>query len=102
MKRTAPVIGLVSVLALSACAVAPPQGPTVMALPGQNKSFEAFQQDDAICRSFAMQQTGGASSAQAANHSAVGSAALGTALGAGVGAALGGIGGAAGAGAAIG
>lgn len=102
MKRVVPLVGLASVLAVSACAVAPPQGPTVMALPGQNKPFEAFQQDDATCRGYATQQTGGATSAQASNNSAVGSAALGTALGAGVGAALGSVGGAVGAGAAIG
>jgi hypothetical protein len=95
-------VGLLSVLALSACAVEPPQGPSVMALPAQGKSFEAFQQDDGICRGFATQQTGGASAAQAANGSAVGSALIGTALGAGVGAALGSVGGAVGAGAAIG
>ncbi|HET6607039.1 MAG TPA: glycine zipper family protein [Rhodopila sp.] len=102
MNRAVPAIGLVSVLALSACAVAPPQGPSVMALPAQGKSFDAFQQDDAICRGFASQQTGGASASQAATNSAVGSAVLGTALGAGVGAALGSVGGAVGAGAAIG
>jgi outer membrane lipoprotein SlyB len=73
-----------------------------MALPAQGKPFEVFQQDDVACRGFATQQTGGASSAQAANNSAVGSALLGTALGAGVGAALGSVGGAVGAGAAIG
>nr|WP_294545726.1 glycine zipper family protein [uncultured Rhodopila sp.] len=102
MSRAIAAVGLVSVLALSACAVAPPQGPAVMALPAQGKSFEAFQMDDAQCRGFASQQTGGASAAQAANNSAVGSALLGTALGAGVGAALGSVGGAVGAGAAIG
>ena len=102
MNRAVPAIGLVSVLALSACAVAPPQGPTVMALPPQGKSFEAFQQDDAVCRGFAQQQIGGASAAQAANNSAIGSAVIGTALGAGLGAALGSVGGAVGAGAAIG
>jgi hypothetical protein len=102
MARAIPALGVVSVLALSACAVAPPQGPSVMALPAQGKPFEAFQQDDATCRGFATQQTGGASAAQAANNSAVGSAVLGTALGAGVGAALGSVGGAVGAGAAIG
>jgi hypothetical protein len=73
-----------------------------MALPAQGKSFDAFQADDAACRGFASQQTGGASAAQAANDSGVGSAVLGTALGAGVGAALGSVGGAVGAGAAIG
>ena len=102
MTRAMSGLGVVSVLALSACAVAPPQGPSVMALPAQGKSFEAFQQDDAACRGFATQQTGGASAAQAANNSAVGSAVLGTALGAGLGAALGSVGGAVGAGAAIG
>jgi hypothetical protein len=102
MARAISVVGVLSVFALSACAVAPPQGPTVMALPAQGKSFEAFQQDDGLCRGYASQQIGGASSTQAANNSAVGSAVLGTALGAGVGAALGSVGGAMGAGAAVG
>ncbi len=102
MTRAISALGVGSLLALSACAVAPPQGPSVMALPAQGKSFAAFQQDDVTCRGYATQQTGGASSAQAANQSGVGSALLGTALGAGVGAALGSVGGAVGAGAAIG
>lgn len=102
MTRALTALGAVSVLALNACAVAPPQGPSVMALPASGKSFEAFQQDDATCRGYAMQQTGGAYPAEAANNSAVGSAVLGTALGAGVGAALGSVGGAVGAGAAVG
>jgi hypothetical protein len=102
MTRTIPAVGLVSVLALSACAVAPPSGPSVMALPPAGKSFEAFQQDDYTCRGYATQQTGGASAAKASSDSMVGSAALGTALGAGVGAALGSVGGAVGTGAAIG
>jgi hypothetical protein len=102
MRRAPTILAVTSLLGVSACAVAPPQGPSVMALPQQGKSFEAFQQDDATCRGFASQQTGGASAAQAANNSAVGSAVLGTALGAGVGAALGSVGGAVGAGAAIG
>lgn len=102
MTRAISALGVVSILALSACAVAPPQGPTVMALPQQGKPFEVFQQDDATCRGYASQQTGGASAAQAASNSAVGSAVVGTALGAAAGAALGSVGGAVGAGAAIG
>ncbi len=102
MTRAFSAIGLVSVLAVSACAVAPPQGPSVMALPAAGKSLQAFQQDDASCRGYATQQTGGASAAQAGTNSAIGSAAVGTALGAGVGAALGSVGGAVGAGAALG
>jgi hypothetical protein len=71
-------------------------------MPGQGKSFEAFQQDDATCRGWATQQTGGVQPGQAATNSAVGSAVLGTALGAAAGAAIGSVGGAVGAGAAIG
>lgn len=102
MRRVTTCVGLVSALAVSACAVAPPQGPSVVAMPGQGKDMAAFQQDDMTCRQFAFSQTGGMSAAQAGNNAAVGSAVLGTALGAGVGAALGAVGGAAGAGAAIG
>ena len=102
MKRAISGLGIVSVLALSACAVAPPQGPSVMALPPQGKPFSIFQQDDMTCRGYASQSIGGMDAAKAANDSAIGSAAIGTALGAGVGAALGSLGGAMGAGAAIG
>ena len=73
-----------------------------MALPGQGKNFQAFQQDDVACRQYAWQQTGGASPGVAATKSAVGSAVVGTALGAAAGAAIGAASGAAGAGAAIG
>ena len=89
MRRATVLIGLASTLALGACAVAPPPGPSVMAMPGQGKSFEAFQQDDGYCRQAAAVSTGGASPAVAATNSAVGSAVLGTALGAATGAAIG-------------
>ena len=102
MRRAKLLIGLASTVALSACAVAPPPGPSVMAMPGQGKTFAEFQQDDGYCHQAAAQSTGGASPAVAANNAAVGSALLGTALGAGIGAALGSVGGAVGAGAAIG
>ena len=103
MSRTSLSVAVLATLGLSACAVAPPSGPTgVMALPQQGKSFQVFQQEDYSCRMYASQQTGGAAPAQAASNGAVGSAVVGTALGAGVGAALGSIGGGAGAGAAIG
>lgn len=101
MRSATRFLSLASVVALGACAVAPPPGPTVMALPGKGKSMQAFQQDEYTCRQYAASQTGVAP-AQAANNSAVGSALVGTALGAGVGAALGSVGGAVGAGAAIG
>jgi hypothetical protein len=101
MRRIVVVL-IPAALALNACAVPPPTGPSVMALPGQGKNFEAFQQDDAACRQYAGVQTGGASPGAAATQSAVGSAVVGTALGAAAGAALGSVGGAVGAGAAIG
>jgi hypothetical protein len=95
-------IGVVSVLALSACAVAPPSGPRVMALPSAGKDFATFQREDATCRQFASAQSGGAASAQAATNNAVGTAVVGTVVGAGLGAALGSLGGQVGTGAAIG
>ncbi|MDE2334527.1 MAG: glycine zipper family protein [Rhodospirillales bacterium] len=93
---------LVLPAALAACAVAPPSGPDVVAMPGQGKNLATFQQDDLACRSYASQASGGAQAAQAATNSAVGSAVLGTAIGAAAGAALGSTGAAVGAGAAIG
>jgi hypothetical protein len=102
MRRTMTLLFPVTALALGACTVAPPPGPSVMAMPGKDKSFEAFQQDDIACRQYAWQQTGGVPPAAAATQSGVGSAVVGTALGAAAGAAIGSLGGAVGAGAAIG
>ncbi len=102
MSRTRLTIGLASVLALSACAVAAPTSPGVMALPGAGKSFDVFQQDDGMCRQYAYESNGGAAGAQAATNNAVGTAVVGTAVGAGLGAALGSLSGQMGAGAAVG
>ncbi len=77
------LLALAATFSLGACAAPPPAGPSVMALPGQGKNFDAFQQDDALCRQFAFQQAGGASPSAAATQSGVGSAVVGTALGAG-------------------
>jgi hypothetical protein len=101
MIRASRIAVLASLLALSAC-VAPANGPTIAVMPGQGKSFEAFQQDDLVCRQFANQSIGFASPGQAAAQSAVGSAALGTAVGAATGALIGAAAGNPGAGAAIG
>jgi len=103
MRRNIGVIATVTgAMALVACAVVPPSGPTVMALPGQGKTFDTFQRDDYVCRAFAQQQTGNPVPSQAATNSAVGSAIVGTALGAGLGAAIGAATGTAATGAAIG
>ncbi len=101
MRRLGLPFALSSALLLTACAVPPPRGPGVMALPPQGKPLQSFQQEDAYCQSLASQQANGADS-QAAESNAVGHAVVGTALGAGVGALLGSASGHAGAGAAIG
>jgi hypothetical protein len=92
---------LMVVAALSACATMP-TGPSVMVLPGDDKSFDQFRIDDFVCRQFAYEQVGGVAGQQAAQNSAVTSAVVGTALGAAAGAAIGSASGDMGAGAAIG
>jgi hypothetical protein len=69
MSRIASPALCMGVLALGACAVPPPAGPSVMALPGQGKTFAAFQEDDVACRQYAAQQTGGVSPGMAATNS---------------------------------
>jgi hypothetical protein len=76
---------LVGTLARGACAVAPPMGPDVLALPQEGKDLARFQQEDGACRQYASAQIGYGSPAQAASQSAVGSAAVGTAVGTGTG-----------------
>lgn len=97
-----PIALLIAALALSACVVAPPTGPSVMALPAQGKSFEQFQQDDATCQQYASARIGNGSPQQAANESGVSSAVVGTAIGAAAGALIGAAAGDPGVGAAIG
>ena len=74
-------------LLLQGCAQAP-QGPSVQVLPGRGKSFEAFAQDDAVCRGYA--SSAGQGQVVRANTLAIGGAVLVTVLGAGLGAAAGG------------
>lgn len=103
MRRQAARVSAVALtlVVLGGCVVAPPTGPSVAVMPGKDKSFEAFQADDATCRQFAAQQIG-ISPAVAANQSLVGSAVVGTVLGAAAGAAIGAAAGNPAAGAAIG
>ena len=93
---------LAGLLALGACAVAPPTGSSVLMFPPQGKDLAQFHKEDAACRGYAQQQIGYGSPQQAANQSAVGSAAVGTLVGGAAGALLGAAGGNPGAGAAIG
>jgi outer membrane lipoprotein SlyB len=77
----------IAACSLAAC-VHIPVGPSVMALPGEGKSFDEFQADDAACRDWAAYATG-VSSRRAANDTALAGAAVGTAVGAATGAAIG-------------
>jgi len=75
-------------LSLAGCATVP-DGPTVMVLPGQGKSFEQFQQDNRICRQYAYNEIGGTSAQRAANATTLKSAGVGALLGGALGAAAG-------------
>lgn len=94
------ILGLAG-LGLSACAVPPPSGPTLMALPPQGKDFALFQREDMACQRNAGLAIGYVDPSQATN-AAVGSAVVGTAVGAAAGALIGAAAGNPGAGAAIG
>lgn len=67
-----------------------PTGPSVMVLPGTDKSFDQFRSDDHLCKQYASQQGGSQTTGQASIASGVESAAVGSALGAAAGAAIGG------------
>ena len=93
---------LAAAFGLSGCVAPPPSGPTVLAIPGPNKTFAQFQAEDGACRNYAQTVIGPTSPSQAAAQSGVGSAAVGTVLGAAAGAAIGAAAGNPAAGAAIG
>jgi len=88
-RRPIKFAALLLPLWLGACAVEAPTGPSVPVMPGDGKTLGQFQQDDATCRQFATQQTGGVSPGAAANQAGVGSAVVGTGLGAATGAIIG-------------
>ncbi|MDY0057847.1 MAG: YMGG-like glycine zipper-containing protein [Methyloversatilis sp.] len=77
-------------LALLAGCASTPSGPSAMALPGSGKSFDQFRHDDALCREYAREQTGGSDANEAARDAGLRSAAAGTAVGAAAGALIGG------------
>ncbi len=95
------ILGLAG-LGLAACAVPPPNGPTIMALPPQGKDYAQFQREDGTCQQNAAAAIGYQNPSAAATNAAVGSAAVGTAVGAAAGALIGAAAGNPGAGAAIG
>ena len=91
---------IVGAVLLTGC-VSVPTGPSVMVLPGSGKAFEQFQNDDAVCRQWAADQTG-TSTKKAAAETTVTGAAVGTVVGAALGAAIGAAAGAPATGAAVG
>lgn len=101
MLKRASVCALAALGLLAGGCVTMPPGPSVMVLPGHDRSFEQFQEDDWTCRGWASQQSG-APAEQAAAEAGVASAAIGTAVGAAAGAAIGAAAGAPATGAAIG
>src|ERR1700709_1063104 len=100
IKVVLPAIGVA--LVLGGCAVAPPSGPSIVALPRRGESLNQFQQDDYACRDYAFRSSDAPGAAQGATQNSVNSTALGTLGGAAVGALLGAAAGNPGAGAAIG
>jgi len=89
-------------LLLAAC-VTVPSGPSVMVLPGTNKTFDAFQADNLACQQYAQASLGlGAPGQQVPDPAAGNAAVAATLVGAAVGAAIGSVSGQAGQGAAIG
>ena len=99
MKKSLLTLPLAAALILGGC-VTVPAGPTVMVLPGSEKSFDQFQGDGMACQQFAQNVV--APQGQAAANNAAANAAVGTALGAAAGAIIGSATGQAGQGAAIG
>jgi hypothetical protein len=83
-RRSMPLLAVI----LSACIVLPPEGPSVMVLPGSGQRFEQFRTDDAMCRNFASRAIGPRTPQSAAVDAGVASAALGTVIGAALGAAV--------------
>jgi hypothetical protein len=73
--RSVPLL-VAAALVVGAC-TAMPSGPSVMVLPGSNKTFDQFLGDDHNCRQFALGQVGGASSRQGSATAAVSGSAVG-------------------------
>ncbi len=66
-------------LLVAGCAVRPPTGPTVLAVPPEGKALSQFQQEEANCRNHAFNQIG-VTPTQAGNQSLAGSAVAGSAI----------------------
>lgn len=85
MSRFPITTQLLAAVLLSGC-VTPPMGPTAMVMPAPGKPFEAFAQDQALCKKFAGGEIDGG--ATISNFKQLGTVAVSAALGAGLGAAV--------------
>ena len=74
-------IAILSLGLLAAGCVTFPTGPSVMALPGGNRSFDEFRADDNECRNYAANSAGGPSAQQASIDAGAASAVIGTVIG---------------------
>jgi len=81
------MLSCLALLAVAGC-VTLPSGPSVMVLPGSEKSFEQFQVDDSVCRQWSESRIG-MSPQQAVDQNIAGGSVAGTLIGAGLGAAIG-------------
>jgi hypothetical protein len=99
--RGALPLGLVAMV-LTGCAVVPPTGPSVVALPPSGKPINVFQQEDYACRDHAFRSDNAGAPSHDGIPDGVGSGAIGTVGGAAAGALFGAAAGNAGIGAAIG
>lgn len=99
MKKSLLPVALAAALVLGGC-VTVPTGPTVMVLPGPQKSLDQFNSDGMSCQQYAQNVV--APEGYAAANNAAANAAVGTVLGAAAGAIIGSATGQAGQGAAIG
>src|SRR5260370_22055824 len=81
------ILPIAAAVLLTGCATRP-TGPSVMVLPGDGKTFEHFQADDAVCRQWAAERIG-TTVARASTESTTSGAAIGTVIGAAAGAAIG-------------
>ncbi|HQR12132.1 MAG TPA: glycine zipper family protein [Casimicrobiaceae bacterium] len=99
MNKRILLLAMPAALALGGC-VTVPTSPTVMVLPGPQKTMDQFQSDNLACQQRAYNLL--APAGEAAVNNAAANAAVGTALGAAAGAIIGSVTGQAGQGAAIG
>jgi len=85
MRSTSLIVTIM--MLLGACTTVP-SGPSVLVLPGTNKTFDQFRNEDVGCRQFAQGQLDGHTPNSAGVHSGVTTAAVATLIGAAAGAAI--------------